>query len=257
MPPSIPPSPYDDFASVYDAHWSGRVAKDFNSIIKRLLLPSIQTENHVLDVCCGTGRTAQYLLGQNLRVTGIDASEAMLKLARHRTHFYTRRRAHAADFIHSRIEDAAPLPRPADAAVCLFDSLNHFLTLPKLRQVFDFVYRSLKPGSRFLFDINTEAAFHHRWLEHYTLIEPETVVAVEGNYNPDTQLARYDFATFRRHQTAWHRTDFTIRERCYPITTIKRELFRHNFKLLHQLDAETDLNLHGHTGRTFFVVSRT
>ncbi|MCP9495364.1 MAG: hypothetical protein MSG64_13035 [Pyrinomonadaceae bacterium MAG19_C2-C3] len=126
-----------------------------------------------------------------------------------------------------------------------------------MRQVFDFVYRSLKPGGMFLFDINTEAAFHHRWLEHYTVIEPETVVAVEGDYNPDTKLARYDFAAFRRRQTAWHRTDFTIRERCYPLSTIKRELSRHDFKLLHQLDAEADLNLHGHTGRTFFVASRT
>lgn len=252
MSPSIPLSPYDDFAFVYDAHWSRRVAKDFNSVVRRLLLPSLTDDEHVLDVCCGTGRTANYLLKQNLRVTGIDASEAMLALARRRT----QARAHAADFILSIIETAAPLLRAVDAAVCLFDSLNHFLTLPKLRRVFDFVSRSLKPGGTFLFDINTEAAFHHRWLEHYTVIEPEIVVAVEGDYNPDTKLARYDFATFRRLQTSWHRADFTIHERCYPLATITRELSRHNFKILHQLDAESDLNLHGHTGRTFFLVSR-
>ncbi|MCP9495363.1 MAG: methyltransferase domain-containing protein [Pyrinomonadaceae bacterium MAG19_C2-C3] len=94
MPPLVSPSPspYDDFASVYDVHWSRRVAKDFNRVLKRLLLPSLAPENHVLDVCCGTGRTAQYLLKHNLRVTGIDASEAMLELAPSHTQSCTRRR---------------------------------------------------------------------------------------------------------------------------------------------------------------------
>jgi len=239
-------SPYDDFASLYDRHWSRRVAKDFNRALKRLLLPSLTRESHILDVCCGTGRTAGYLLKQGFSVTGIDASNAMLEIAR--------RRARAARFIHSKTEDAAPLPR-LDAAVCLFDSLNHFLTLPKLRRALWFIHHSLILGGTFVFDLNTEAAFHHRWLEHYTVIENETVVAVEGDFDSSTRLARYDFAAFRRHGDSWQRSDFTIRERCYPLTTIRRELARGNFKLHHELDAERDLNLQGHTGRTFFVVS--
>ena len=75
----------------------------------------------VLDLCCGTGLLAGELVARGYSVVGVDASEAMLALARKRL---------GPEVVLSRMT----LPELAvdgcfDAAVCTFDGLNY---LPRL-----------------------------------------------------------------------------------------------------------------------------
>jgi ubiquinone/menaquinone biosynthesis C-methylase UbiE len=67
---------YDAFSSASGAGISGDVA--FYERIAR------DTGGRVLELACGTGRITLPLAQAGLRVTGVDRSEAMLAIARHK-----------------------------------------------------------------------------------------------------------------------------------------------------------------------------
>ena len=92
----------------------------------------------VLDLCCGTGLLAGELVARGYRVVGVDASEAMLALARERL---------GPEVVLSRMT----LPELAvdgrfDAAVCTFDGLN-YLPPDELRLTMDAVADCLRPAA--------------------------------------------------------------------------------------------------------------
>jgi SAM-dependent methyltransferase len=75
----------------------------------------------LLDVCCGTGRHSIALRRRGLRVSGVDSSEALLRLARER--------AERVGAFPSWVRgDARELPLKSasfDAALCLFNSIGY------------------------------------------------------------------------------------------------------------------------------------
>ena len=71
----------------------------------------------VLDVCCGTGLLAAELVARGYRVTGVDASEAMLDRARRLLGPDTR-------LIRATLPDL-PVEGTFDAAVCTMDGFNY------------------------------------------------------------------------------------------------------------------------------------
>src|SRR5690242_327349 len=74
--------PYDDFAWFYTRYWVDEFHSLAFPVLERIWTPRLREGAHVLDVCCGTGYLAALLGGRGFRVTGIDASEAMIGYAR-------------------------------------------------------------------------------------------------------------------------------------------------------------------------------
>lgn len=74
---------FDAVASRYDAdftdHRLGRLLRDQ---VRRSLEESFEPGSHVLDLGCGTGEDAVWLAQRDVRVTAVDASMAMLGVAR-------------------------------------------------------------------------------------------------------------------------------------------------------------------------------
>ena len=55
-----------------------------NNIRKKTAKIIIQLNpKSVIDICCGTGNQLEYLMNTNIKLTGIDLSPAMLKVAKH------------------------------------------------------------------------------------------------------------------------------------------------------------------------------
>src|SRR5579871_2976995 len=73
---------YDEFAWFYNRYWN----EDFHSlafpILERIWLARLAPGTRILDVCCGTGYLAGLLTARGFKVTGIDASAAMIDHAR-------------------------------------------------------------------------------------------------------------------------------------------------------------------------------
>ena len=101
----------------------------------------------VLDLCCGTGLLADRLISRGYRVVGVDASDAMLAIARERL---------GPDVELRRMT----LPELAvrgvfDAAVCTFDGFN-YLTPDEFRVTIAEVAHRLRPAGWLVFDLHTD-----------------------------------------------------------------------------------------------------
>jgi SAM-dependent methyltransferase len=139
---------YSRLAGVYDEIVVDPCHGQWASFLDELWSGDPEGVGSVLDLCCGTGILAGELIARGYRVVGVDASAAMLAIARERL---------GPDVPLSRLT----LPDLAvegvfDAAVCTFDGLN-YLTPDELRLTMAAVALSLRPAGWFVFDLHTDA----------------------------------------------------------------------------------------------------
>jgi SAM-dependent methyltransferase len=138
---------YSRLAEVYDEIVVDPCHDRWASFLHDLWSTDSESVESVLDLCCGTGLLAGELISRGYRVVGVDASDAMLALARERL---------GPEVELSRMT----LPELAghsgfDAAVCTFDGLN-YLTPDELRSTMDTVALRLRPAGWFVFDLHTD-----------------------------------------------------------------------------------------------------
>lgn len=129
---------YERSASVYDAIYEG--AKDYRQETDRLyeLIEQFGRSggNHLLDVACGSGLHDQHLI-RWYDVEGLDASEAMLSLARRRV---------PNTAFHMGDMTGFDLGKRFDVVTCLFSSVGHLTSLEDLERAIGTMARHLKPG---------------------------------------------------------------------------------------------------------------
>ena len=106
----------------------------------------------VLDLGCGTGSIACLLSEKGYAVTAVDASEEMLTVAAGKAASLSVERP--PFFLHQSMARLRLL-EPVDAAVSTLDAINYLTRPGDVRETFRRVFRYLKPGGRFLFDVNS------------------------------------------------------------------------------------------------------
>ncbi|HYY58903.1 MAG TPA: class I SAM-dependent methyltransferase [Pyrinomonadaceae bacterium] len=238
---------YDRFARVYDRHWGREVPSQIMTVIERLLVPLMPEGARILDVCCGTGYTASALGERGFLVTGLDGSREMLR--------HARRNAPASGFILADARSFEMMPI-YHGVISTFDSLNHIMTLEGLTAVCRNVHRALQPGGLFLFDMNMEKGFLEHWADYFAIVEDREVCILAGAYDAGERIGRYDITMFERRGKMWQRTDTSISEKYYPAKEIRLALRAAGFKDISAYDAEKELGLSDHVGRTFFLARK-
>src|SRR5436305_2588561 len=123
--------------------WAG-VAGEIDGAVAMLgITPPCQ----VLDLCCGPGRHALELARRGFDVVGVDRTAAYLDRARAAADQTSR-----ASFVQ---DDMRHFCRPDsfDAVINLYTSFGYFDDPDDDRAVLRNVFRSLRPGGRFLMDL--------------------------------------------------------------------------------------------------------
>ena len=161
-----PVAPYSLLAGLYDEIVIDACHGEWASFLDSLWSADPDGVRTVLDVCCGTGLLAARLGARGYEVAGVDASEAMLDVAR------------------SRLGPRVTLSRTSlpgltvagvfDAAVSTFDSFN-YLTPDELRLTLRELAPRVRPGGWLVFDIHTD-----RMME-FTIANPFVEGESEGN----------------------------------------------------------------------------
>lgn len=127
----------------------------------------IHADTQVLDLCCGSGQTTQFLVGRSHHVTGLDASPKSIQRAQ--------ANVPEATYVEGWAE-AMPLPDNQFDVVHTSVAL-HEMTADQLQKILNEVYRVLKPGGIFTFiDLHkpTNPAFWPGLAVFMWLFETET-----------------------------------------------------------------------------------
>jgi SAM-dependent methyltransferase len=111
-------------------------------------LLKLKPEAKVLDLCCGVGRHSLELTRKGYQVTGVDRTTRYLRFAKQQA----KREKLKIEFI---LKDMREFCRPNsfDAVINMFTSFGYFENPNDDKRVVKNVYRSLKPGGRFLLEL--------------------------------------------------------------------------------------------------------
>jgi SAM-dependent methyltransferase len=155
--------PYTRLAGVYDEIVVDPCFPLWADFLDRVWLTDGDGVRNVLDVCCGTGLMAAELIPRAYRVTGVDASAAMLARAR---------RLLGDDVL--LLEQTMPdlrIDGVFDAAISTFDGLN-YLTPADFAASLAAIAARLRTGGWLIFDLHTDAMLDY--VAAHPSIEGET-----------------------------------------------------------------------------------
>jgi SAM-dependent methyltransferase len=139
---------YTRLAGVYDEVVVDPCHGALAGFLDELFGADEETVAEVVDVCCGTGLLAAELAARGYRVTGVDASEAMLARAR-------RLLGRHATLVQATLPDL-PLELTFDAATCTLDGFT-YLPPAALAPTVEAIARVLRPAGWLVFDVHTDA----------------------------------------------------------------------------------------------------
>ncbi len=201
---------YDRYAEVYDAsgqiHFSLRMIAYLADLLPRL---GWQGES-ALDLACGTGTLALSYAQRGLRAYGIDASPAMLAVARSKA----AELGLSVEFSRQDMRCFA-LPERVDLVTCCYDSINYLLSVADLEAAFGQVAAALSPGGLFVFDVNTPWLYENvHGGTHFAQAEGLAIV-VQGTYDAETRLAVAEVIGFVRRDGLYERFDETHEQRAH------------------------------------------
>lgn len=146
-------------ADHYDAFVADTPLCRLDTELLAQLLPGTDA-NHpqlVLDLGCGSGRTAIPLAAAGYDVIGVDLSESMLRVVREKSEAI-RGDGGILGVLRANLVDLDCLAsQSADHAVCLFSTLGMIQGRRHRRQMLSHVARIVRPGGRLMIHV------HNRW----------------------------------------------------------------------------------------------
>jgi SAM-dependent methyltransferase len=143
---------YEALAAEYDTFTAGYEHDRWLEAILELARRQGFDDGRVLDVGCGTGKSAEPLVRRGYDVTACDVSPSMAALA-------TQRLGPTADVV---VADMRALPDSLGSfalVTCLDDAINYLTDVEDLAAAFASVRRVLAPGGVYVFDVNTLYAY--------------------------------------------------------------------------------------------------
>jgi SAM-dependent methyltransferase len=150
MTADLNPSAYDAFAPFYDAFTA---ASDYQTWAEETLALAARhglTGDALLDLACGTGKSFEPFMRRGFRVTGCDASAAMLAEAAIKLP--------DAKLLRCDIREL-PVLGSFDLVTCFDDSLNYLSSDDELAAAFAGMARNMRAGGLAMFDLNSLLAY--------------------------------------------------------------------------------------------------
>lgn len=214
---------YHHFAQVYARGYYPEFSQALAGLLPGIFEQyEIPKTGNLLDLACGEGSFALEMAKMGWNVAGIDQSEEMLRLARHRA-------TTAGLEIDFRQQDMRNFEtdRQYDLVTCWFDSLNYLLRIEDVQSAFERVYKTLKPGGWFIFDMNTIYGLAIEWQKQKCYVQQETEDLLElhqTTYDFEKRMATMRITWFVRNDEIWQKYEEIHFERAYSVEKIKNAL---------------------------------
>ena len=179
----------------------------------------------LLDVGCGTGDLAAYLLDRGVELTGLDRSPHMLEHAAEKNGEYVR--SGRAMFVEADASDFR-LPEEFGMAVSTFNTLNHLADFEAVEKCLASVSKALVPGASFLFDINTRRGLEST-VGTNVVIDTDEEIIFRKRIRFENRVILYATGCFL-HDGRWHPYRETIAKIFISTTELRRALLKAGFE---------------------------
>ena len=183
-------------ARIHEAGFSGGRGAEARALLRRLRAAGVSRGEAVADLGCGPGHFLAALTRAGYEAVGVDASPAMLALARER--------APKARLVRASL-DAARLP-PCAAITALGEPLDYLGSDARARRALRRAFAALRPGGALLFDARLADARLPRRKELRVKGRGWTVSVVKTQDASGRRLTRRIVSTLGgRRETETHR----------------------------------------------------
>ena len=187
-----------------------------------------QPIHSIVELGCGTGTLAAILAGRGYQVTAVDLSPDMLSVA-----------AEKCEGLDVRLvcQDMSKLslPMQVDAVICCLDSLNYVTRPAQVQSTFRRVFRALKPGGLFLFDVKTPFALEGADGQVYIDENEEVYCVWRGEYDARRRICGYGIDLFAlQDDGSWWRDGEYHEEYAYTMEELSEWLGSAGFTRIKQ-----------------------
>ncbi len=195
-------SAYHSLAAAYDGLTQDIAYSKTLDFLEGILEREGKRPESVLDLACGTGSMSILLAQRGYQVLGADISEEMLTVAAQKAAELTE---NTPFFIRQSMQKLR-LPYEVDLVVCLLDSLNYLTEPEDCKKMIQRVWKALRPGGVFLFDINTPCKL--RGLDGQVFLDEndESYCVWRAQFDEEEQCCYYGIDLFRKNGPMWERS---------------------------------------------------
>ena len=203
---------YEALAASYDGLTRDIPYEKYLRFFKTLLRRHGVTATTVLDLACGTGSLSVLLAKHGYRVLGVDRSEEMLTVAAEKAMELEENQP----FFVAQPMQRLRIHEPVDACVCALDSINYVTKPQDVQKAFRCVYKRLRPGGLFVFDINTLYKLENLDGQVFLDETEDSYCVWRAVYDKRHSLCRYGMDLFQRlEDDTWERSFEEHIERAY------------------------------------------
>jgi SAM-dependent methyltransferase len=209
---------YEALAPTYDVFTEGHDHDLWLGRLDELINEHGVGGNRLLDVGCGTGKSALPMLRRGYDVTACDLSPGMVAIARDRL-------GPEADVF---VADMRELPDDLgqfDVITCLDDAVNYLTNADDLLATFQSVERVLAPDGLYVFDVNTMLAYRTSFVSDFVAETPDTVFCWRAGQDaaaePDRNYSAQLDAFVLEEDGRWTRTTSRHEQRHFSDATIR------------------------------------
>lgn len=140
---------YQKMAYLYDQLMAHAPYDGWIQFTEKVFANSGASRKRIADLGCGTGEITTRLVQQGYEVIGVDNSQDMLTYAEHKASMQKL----SIQWLHQDLRDLDGL-YDLDAAISYCDVLNYITEPEELQETFHHIYKALKPGGLFIFDVH-------------------------------------------------------------------------------------------------------
>lgn len=243
---------YERFAYLYDELMKDVPYEKWVKLIQKLQNQYQFTGNKILDLACGTGELSVMLAKHGYDVTGVDLSADMLTVAQNkaekngcRVHFFQQ------DMSELELIDEY------DIIGIFCDSLNYLVTEDEVRKTFTRVYRFLKKGGLFLFDVHTVYKMNEIFKNQTFTYDNDHIYYIWDCFEGDApNSVEHELTFFVEDQSGkFDRIDENHYQKTYDVETYQTWLEEAEFELV-EVIGDFDEEVHAQTERVFFALRK-
>jgi SAM-dependent methyltransferase len=211
-----------DLAYIHDSGFTD-YARNAAPGLLRILRSHTVTNGLIVDLGCGSGRWARELNSHGYRVLGVDQSPAMIHLARR---FAPRSKFKVASLLDIALPACNAVTSIGECLNYAFDQRNSRALLTRL---FLGIFRALRPGGVFIFDV-AEPARIPAMPERHWIEGPDWAILVEIDGDRKRNLLWRRIVSFRKAGRRYRRTEETHHLRLYRTEDLIHDLDRCGFR---------------------------